>query len=164
MSSMVIFYFDYKFFDNLIFNEVENEVICKMNFFDVKSEGDFVVYLVYVDVIIQVVGFVMNVSDEMDIVKEVYVNYGWGLLQIYELLVKGKEYEVYIKFSRDKGGDFVYGDVVVLYGDKVVVFFGNLLVSCCDVYFFLVCLMKGKMLIFDDIVVECVMKGIVCCV
>ncbi|KAK4656805.1 Type I Iterative PKS [Podospora pseudocomata] len=126
MSSMATFHPDYKLLDNLILKEAENEATCKMNFSDAKSEGDFAAHPAYVDAITQVAGFAMNASDETDIAKEVYVNHGWGSLQIYEPLVKGKEYEVYTKFSRDKGGDLAHGDVVVLHGDKVVAFFGNL--------------------------------------
>ena len=129
MSSMASFHPDYKLLDNLILDESQNEAVSKMDFSDAKAAGTFAAHPAYVDAITQVAGFAMNAKDDTDITKEVYVNHGWGSLQIYEPLVKGKTYEVYTKMARDKGSDMAHGDVVVLDGDKVVAFFDGLSVS-----------------------------------
>jgi len=131
MSSMASFHPDYKLLDDMVLDEDGNEAICGMKFDDAKTEGDFAAHPAYVDAITQVAGFAMNAKDETDITKEVWVNHGWGGLQIWGKLEKGRAYEVYVKMERKKEaeGEMARGDVVVLEGDKVVAFFEGLAVS-----------------------------------
>ncbi len=131
MSSMATFHPDYKLLDDMVLDEDGNEAICGMKFDDAKTEGDFAAHPAYVDAITQVAGFAMNAKDETDITKEVWVNHGWGGLQIWGKLEKGRAYEVYVKMERKKEaeGEMARGDVVVLEGDKVVAFFEGLAVS-----------------------------------
>ncbi|KAK4235192.1 beta-ketoacyl synthase [Achaetomium macrosporum] len=130
MGSMASFHPDYKLLDDMVLDEEGNEAICMMNFDDAKAEGSFAAHPAYVDAITQVAGFAMNAKDETDITKEVYVNHGWGSLQIYEPLVKGRTYEVYTKMTREQGSEFAHGDIVVFDGDCVVAFFGQLSLRC----------------------------------
>ncbi|KAL3458190.1 beta-ketoacyl synthase [Aspergillus heterothallicus] len=130
MSSMASFHPDYKLLNYLILNEADNEAVSTMNFAAAKGEGSFAAHPAYVDAITQVGGFAMNAKDDTDIQKEVFVNHGWDSLQIYEPLVKGKPYEVYSKMVKDKEGDLVHGDTIVLDGDTVVAFFKGLSLRC----------------------------------
>ncbi|KAL4944988.1 hypothetical protein BDV06DRAFT_209856 [Aspergillus oleicola] len=126
MSSMANFHTDYKLLDLLILNEANNEAVSTMDFSAAKIEGTFAAHPAYVDAITQVGGFAMNANDNTDIQQEVYVNHGWDSFQVYQPLVKGKSYDVYCKMARDKTGDLVHGDTIVLDGDVVVAFFKGL--------------------------------------
>ncbi|KAL4789091.1 beta-ketoacyl synthase [Aspergillus venezuelensis] len=126
MSSMANFHPDYKLLDLLILNEADNEAVSTMDFSVAKIEGTFAAHPAYVDAITQVGGFAMNANDNTDIQQEVYVNHGWDSFQVYQPLVKGKAYDVYACMTRDKTGDLVHGDTIVLDGDVVVAFFKGL--------------------------------------
>lgn len=129
MSSMAHFHPDYKLLDNMILNGDDNEATSMMDFSAARADGTFAAHPAYVDAITQVGGFAMNANDNTDIHKEVYVNHGWESFQVYQPLVKDKSYEVYTKMTRDKTGDLVHGDTIVLDGDDVVAFFKGLSVS-----------------------------------
>ncbi|KAL4876805.1 beta-ketoacyl synthase [Aspergillus karnatakaensis] len=126
MSSMASFHPDYKLLDHLILNEADNKAVSTMEFSAAQSEGSFAAHPAYVDAITQVAGFAMNANDNTDIQQEVFVNHGWESFQIYRPLVKGKSYEVYTKMEREKTGDLVHGDTIVLDGNDVVAFFKGL--------------------------------------
>lgn len=129
MSSMASFHPDYKLLDHLILNEADNEAVSTMDFSAAKSDGTFAAHPAYVDAITQVGGFAMNANDNTDIQQEVFVNHGWDSFQVYHPLVKGKPYEVYSRMTKDKTGDLVHGDTIVLDGDAVVAFFKGLSVQ-----------------------------------
>lgn len=129
MSSMANFHPDYKLLDHLILNEADNEAASTMDFSAAKSDGTFAAHPAYVDAITQVAGFAMNANDNTDIQQEVFVNHGWDSFQVYQPLVKGKTYEVYSRMTKDKTGDLVHGDTIVLDGDVVVAFFKGLSVQ-----------------------------------
>ncbi|KAL4784871.1 beta-ketoacyl synthase [Aspergillus varians] len=126
MSSMANFHPDYKLLDHLILNEADNEAVSTMDFSAAKSDGAFAAHPAYVDAITQVAGFAMNANDNTDIQQQVFVNHGWNSFQVYQPLVKGKAYQVYCQMTRDKTGDLVHGDTIVLDGDVVVAFFKGL--------------------------------------
>ena len=132
MSSMATFHPDYKLLDDLVLDQERNEATCTMDFSDAKTPGEYAAHPAYVDAITQVAGFAMNAKDETDIGREVWVNHGWGGLQIYEELVKGKKYEVYAKMGRER--EVAKGEVLVLDGERVVAYFEDLEVSfiLCD--------------------------------
>jgi noranthrone synthase len=129
MSNMAHFHPDYKLLDNLVLNQDENEATSIMDFSVANADGAFAAHPAYVDAITQVGGFAMNANDNTDIDKEVFVNHGWESFQVYQPLLKNKAYEVYTKMQKDKTGDLVHGDTIVLDGDHVVAFFKGLSVS-----------------------------------
>ncbi len=132
MSNMAHFHPDYKLLDNMVFNGDANEATSMMDFSATCGEGTFAAHPAYVDAITQVGGFAMNANDNTDIDKEVFVNHGWESFQVYQPLVKNKSYEVYTKMHKDKTGDLVHGDTIVLDGDDVVAFFKGLSVSTLE--------------------------------
>ena len=126
MSSMANFHPDYKLLNTLILNEADNEAISTMDFSKCQNAGTYAAHPAYIDAITQVGGFAMNAKDDTDIDQQVFVNHGWDSLQVYEPLMKSKPYEVYTKMHKDKTGDMVHGDTLVLDGDNVVAFFKGL--------------------------------------
>lgn len=129
MSNMAHFHPDYKLLDDLVLNGDDNEATSIMDFSVANDDGSFAVHPAYVDAITQVGGFAMNANDNTDLDREVFVNHGWDSFQVYQPLVKNKAYEVYTKMQKDKTGDLVHGDTIVLDGDEVVAFFRGLSVS-----------------------------------
>jgi noranthrone synthase len=81
----------------------------------------------HVDALMQLSSFSMNANDDTNLDEHVFTNHGWGSLQIYKKLQKGVSYEIYTKLTQ--AGDYAHGDIIVLDGDEVVAFFGNLSVS-----------------------------------
>jgi noranthrone synthase len=100
-----------------------------MDFSSASDGGSFAAHPAYVDAITQVAGFAMNANDNIDTDKEMFVNHGWESFQVYQPLAKNKTYSVYTKMEKDKTGDLVHGDIVVLEEDDVVAFFKGLSVS-----------------------------------
>ena len=75
----------------------------------------------------------MNCNDNTDIDVDVYMNHGWGSLELFEELNFEKEYTTYTQMF--EGEDKLwYGDVVIFDGDRVVAFFGQIAVSADTKY------------------------------
>ena len=126
MSSMADFHSDYKLLKYLVLDEAENEAMAIMNFETCMDAGTYAAHPAYVDAITQVGGFAMNAKDDTDISKEVFVNHGWDSFQVYKPLQKDRAYMVHTKMVKDKTGDLVHGDTIVLDGNDVVAFFKGL--------------------------------------
>jgi noranthrone synthase len=124
MSSLASFHPDYKLLDSVILDEDANEATCTVRIDGCKDQGDYVANPAHVDALMQLSSFSMNANDDTNLDEHVFTNHGWGALQIYKKLQKGVTYEIYTKMTQT--GDHAHGDVIVLDGDEVVAFFGDL--------------------------------------
>ncbi|KAF2259018.1 polyketide synthase-like protein [Lojkania enalia] len=127
MSSLAGFHPDYKLLDSVILDEDANEATCIVRCDGCKDQGNYVAHPAHVDALMQLSSFSMNANDDTNLDEHVFTNHGWGSLQIYKKLQKGVSYEIYTKLTQ--AGDSAHGDIIVLDGDEVVAFFGNLSVS-----------------------------------
>ena len=124
ISCLASFHPDYRAIDEVILDSNTLEACSKCSFGQVKSQGTFSTHPAYIDVMTQTAGFVMNAKDSTDLDVEVYVNYGWKSLQIFEELMPNRSYTTYVKMSQSQSdGDFWEGDTVMLDGEKVVAYF-----------------------------------------
>ncbi|XPT00024.1 Noranthrone synthase [Ascochyta lentis] len=125
MSSLASFHPDYKLLDSVIVDDDANEATCIVRCDGCQDQGNYVAHPAQVDALMQLSSFSMNANDATNLDEHVFTNHGWGSLQMYKPLEKGISYEVYTKM--DDYGDHACGDVVVLHGDEVIAFFGDLL-------------------------------------
>jgi hypothetical protein len=70
----------------------------------------------------------MNCNDKTDIDVDVYMNHGWGSLELFEPLDFDKAYTTYTQMHEGKD-KLWYGDVTIFDGERVVAFFGQIAVS-----------------------------------
>ncbi|KAH9866333.1 hypothetical protein J1614_008900 [Plenodomus biglobosus] len=124
MSSVASFHPDYKLLDSVILDEEANEATCIVRCDRCQDQGDYLAHPAYVDALMQLSSLSMNAKDDTNLDEHVFTNHGWGSLQIYKELQKGVLYEIYTKLTQSK--DSAHGDVIVLDGDEVVAFFGDL--------------------------------------
>ncbi|KAH8585391.1 polyketide synthase-like protein [Bisporella sp. PMI_857] len=124
MSSLASFHPDYKLLDSVILDEDANEATCIVRCDGCEDQGNYVANPAYVDALMQLSSFSMNAKDDTNLDEHVFTNHGWGSLQIYKELQKGVSYEIYTKMTQS--ADHANGDVIVLDGDEVIAFFGNL--------------------------------------
>jgi monodictyphenone polyketide synthase len=75
----------------------------------------------FVDSVCHLAGFVMNVSDAIDIKNNFCVTPGWGSLRIARPLVAGGKYRSYVKMIPTAEDESVYfGDVYILQDDQII--------------------------------------------
>nr|ALQ32772.1 putative polyketide synthase [Fusarium babinda] len=122
------FHDDYRAIDEVVLNSVTLEASSKISFGTVKRDGDFHTHPAVIDALTQSCGFAMNCNDHTDIDVDVYMNHGWGSLELFEPLDFEKEYTTYTQMHA--GEDKLwYGDVTIFDQDRVVAFFGQIAIQ-----------------------------------
>lgn len=125
------FHDDYRAIDEIVLNSSTLEASSRLSFGGVKREGNFHTHPAVIDSLTQSCGFTMNCNDSTDLDTQVFMNHGWGSLQIFEPLDFEKLYTTYTRMV--EGADKLWhGDVVIFDGDKVVAFFGQIAVRSHD--------------------------------
>ena len=121
------FHEDYRAIDEIVLNSNTLEASSQLSFGSVKREGTYHTHPAIIDSLTQTCGFTMNCNDGTDLDQEVFMNHGWGSFQIFEPLEFDKKYTTYTRMS--EGADKLWhGDVVILDGETVVAFFGQIAV------------------------------------
>ncbi|KAM4057347.1 starter unit:ACP transacylase in aflatoxin biosynthesis domain-containing protein [Hirsutella rhossiliensis] len=122
------FHDDYRAIDEIVLNSKTLEASSRLSFSSVKRGGNYHTHPAIIDSLTQSCGFAMNCNDGSDLDNEVFMNHGWGSFQIFEPLDFGKAYTTYTRM--EEGADKLWhGDVVILDGDKVVAFFGQIAIQ-----------------------------------
>lgn len=119
------FHDDYRAIDEIVLNSNTLEATSQLSFGTVKKDGIFHTHPAVIDSLTQSCGFTMNCNDYTDLDKDVFMNHGWGSLQIFQPLDMEK---VYTTYTQMKEGDdkLWHGDVVICDGDTVVAHFGQI--------------------------------------
>ncbi|RAL16794.1 ketoacyl-synt-domain-containing protein [Aspergillus homomorphus CBS 101889] len=122
------FHADYRAIDEVVLDSQTLEASSQLSFGSVKRGGDFHTHPAIIDALTQSCGFTMNCNDATDLDTEVFMNHGWGSFQIFEELSFEK---VYTTYTQMKEGDdkLWHGDVVVMDGEKVVAWFGQIAIQ-----------------------------------
>ena len=121
------FHDDYRAIDEIVLNSNTLEALSHLSFGSVKRGGVYHTHPAIIDSLTQSCGFTMNCNDSTDLDVEVFMNHGWGSFQIFEPLDFEKKYTTYTRMA--EGADKLWhGDVVVLDGEKVVAYFGQIAV------------------------------------
>ncbi|KAK3987345.1 hypothetical protein QBC44DRAFT_344021 [Cladorrhinum sp. PSN332] len=122
------FHDDYRAIDEVVLNSNTLEASSRLSFGTVKREGNFHTHPAIIDALTQSCGFAMNCNDNTDLDTEVFMNHGWGSLQLFEPIDFEKTYTTYTRML--PGADKLwYGDVVIMDDDKVVAFFGQIAIQ-----------------------------------
>ncbi|KAL9056770.1 MAG: hypothetical protein Q9162_002741 [Coniocarpon cinnabarinum] len=122
------FHDDYRAIDEILLNSNTLEAVSKLSYGTVKRGGNYHTHPAIIDSLTQSCGFTMNCNDSTDLDNEVFMNHGWGSFQLFEPIDFDKAYTTYTRMS--EGEDKLWkGDVVVLDGDKVVAFFGQIAIQ-----------------------------------
>ena len=125
------FHDDYRAIDEIVLNSNTLEASSQLSFGSVKRGGTYHTHPAIIDALTQSCGFAMNCNDNTDLDVEVFMNHGWGSLQIFEPLDFDKTYQTYTRMV--EGDDKLWhGDVMILDGDKVVAHFGQIAVCSCS--------------------------------
>ncbi|KAL8921015.1 MAG: hypothetical protein Q9208_005906 [Pyrenodesmia sp. 3 TL-2023] len=121
------FHDDYRAIDEIVLNSSTLEASSRLSFGSVKRGGTYHTHPAIIDSLTQSCGFAMNCNDNTDLDVEVFMNHGWGTLQIFEPLDFEKSYNTYTRMV--EGADKLWhGDVVIFDGEKIVAFFGQIAV------------------------------------
>ncbi|KUI53252.1 Conidial yellow pigment biosynthesis polyketide synthase [Cytospora mali] len=122
------FHDDYRAIDEIVLNSKTLEASSHLSFGSVKRGGTYHTHPAIIDSLTQSCGFTMNCNDGTDLDTQVFMNHGWGSLQLFEPLDFEKEYKTYTRMV--EGPDKLWvGDVVIFDGDKVAAFLGQVAVS-----------------------------------
>ncbi|KFY66032.1 hypothetical protein V497_01138 [Pseudogymnoascus sp. VKM F-4516 (FW-969)] len=122
------FHDDYRAIDEVVLNSTTLEASSQLSFGSVKRAGNFHTHPAIIDSLTQSCGFTMNCNDSSDLDTEVFMNHGWGSLQIFEPMDFEKKYTTYTRMSQ--GPDKLWhGDVVIFNDDKVVAFFSQIAIQ-----------------------------------
>lgn len=94
---------------------------------DDSETGTWTVPPYYIDSVVHLAGFVMNVSDSIDTGANYCVTPGWGSLQFAKPLIGGAQYRSYVKMIPTAEDPAVYlGNVYNLQGGEVIGFVGSI--------------------------------------
>lgn len=81
----------------------------------------------YIDSVVHLAGFVMNVSDTIDTGADYCVTPGWGSMRFAKPLIGGAQYRSYVKMIPTAEDPAVYlGNVYILQGGEVIGFVGSM--------------------------------------
>ncbi|KAM0241576.1 hypothetical protein ACHAPO_001262 [Fusarium lateritium] len=122
------FHDDYRAIDEVVLNSETLEASSKISFGTVKRDGDYHTHPAVIDALTQSCGFAMNCNDHTDIDVDVYMNHGWGSLELFEPLDFDKKYTTYTQMHAGDGGLW-YGDVTIFDEDRVVAFLGQIAIQ-----------------------------------
>ncbi|KAM0214770.1 hypothetical protein ACHAQD_008669 [Fusarium lateritium] len=122
------FHDDYRAIDEVVLNSETLEASSQISFGTVKRDGDFHTHPAVIDALTQSCGFAMNCNDKTDIDVDVYMNHGWGSLELFEPLDFDKAYTTYTQMHEGKD-KLWYGDVTIFDGERVVAFFGQIAIQ-----------------------------------
>ncbi len=121
------FHDDYRAIDEIVLNSKTLEASSRLSFGGVKRDGNFHTHPAIIDSLTQSCGFTMNCNDNIDLDNEVFMNHGWGSLQLFEEMDFEKVYTTYTRM--EEGADKLWhGDVVIFDGERVVAHFGQIAV------------------------------------
>ncbi|KAF2724203.1 ketoacyl-synt-domain-containing protein [Polychaeton citri CBS 116435] len=122
------FHNDYRAIDEIVLNSETLEASSTLSFGSVKRDGNFHTHPAIIDSLTQACGFAMNCNDNTDLDVEVFMNHGWGSLQLFERMDFEKVYTTYTRM--EPGPDKLWrGDAVIFEGDKVVAHFGQIAIQ-----------------------------------
>ncbi|KAF5662736.1 polyketide synthase [Fusarium heterosporum] len=122
------FHDDYRAIDEVVLNSETLEASSRISFGTVKRDGDFHTHPAVIDALTQSCGFAMNCNDKTDIDVDVYMNHGWGSLELFEALDFDKSYTTYTQMHEGKD-KLWYGDVTIFDEERVVAFFGQIAIQ-----------------------------------
>lgn len=124
------FHPDYQAVDEALLDSKTLECSSRLSFGTVKKGGSFHTHPAMIDALTQSCGFAMNCNDTADLDEDVFMNHGWGSLQLFEPINTQNEYSTYTRMIEGKDKIW-HGDVVVLdQKDKVVAHFGEIAIQC----------------------------------
>ncbi|KAL5117793.1 fusarubin cluster-polyketide synthase [Pleosporales sp. CAS-2024a] len=119
------FHDDYRAIDEIVLNSQTLEAMSTLSFGSVKRDGVFHTHPAIIDSLTQACGFAMNCNDGTDLDVEVFMNHGWGSLQLFEPMDFEKVYTTYTRMQ--PGPDKLWrGDSTIFDGDRVVAHFGQI--------------------------------------
>jgi iterative type I PKS product template protein len=122
------FHDDYRAIDEIVLNSDSLEASSTLSFSTVKRDGDFHTHPAIIDSLTQACGFTMNCNDSTDLDMEVFMNHGWGSLQLFEPIDFEKVYTTYSRM--ESGPDKLWrGDAIIFDGDRVVAHFGQIAIQ-----------------------------------
>ena len=130
VGSLAEFVPEYRALKEIVLNSEAMAAYGTIDFTTVKGmdETTFHTNPAYIDAFSQLGGFVMNANENSDLENEVFVNQGWGSLQLFESLKSNKTYRAYVHMSQTEGSIWE-GSLTILDDDKLVGVFENIQVS-----------------------------------
>ena len=127
LFSVLVDYDDiYQGMQEVVFDSNELEATAKVAF-QVDDNG-FTFNPCWIDSLGHIAGFIMNASDNIHSMKEVFINHGWDALRCAVQIQKGKTYQTYNKMQNWDGKTYV-GDTYILDGDSIIAIFEGVKVS-----------------------------------
>ena len=122
---------EYRALHEIILNSKTMEACGKVDFRLAKTSEETVFHThpAYIDAFSQLAGFVMNANEHTDLETEVFVNHGWGSLQLYEDIRADRAYLSCVKMILME--DSIWeGTLAILDGDRLIGILEGIRVSC----------------------------------
>lgn len=124
-SSLVDYADKYRGMQAVVMNEFE--AFADVTLKDVSGGGDYEVPPYFIDSVIHLAGFIMNVSDASDTANTFCVTPGWDSMRLARPLVAGQKYRSYVKMIPTEADPSVYlGDVYVFQDGAIMGMVGGM--------------------------------------
>ncbi|KAK7957300.1 Acyl transferase/acyl hydrolase/lysophospholipase [Apiospora aurea] len=111
------FHDDYRAIDGILLDSGTLEAACRLSFGGVRQNKNdtFHTHPAVLDALTQVCGFAMNCNDGTDLDVEIFMNHGWGSLQLFEPVRFDGRYTTYTRM--EPGPDKLWRGDVLVYDD-----------------------------------------------
>ena len=119
----------YRGMEEVILHSENMEATARVNFQTTEKDGNFMCSPFWIDSVAHISGFIVNGSDAVNSIENVYISHGWETLQIAEPLSADKTYRSYVRMQ-SQPGKIMAGDVWVFHGDQIVASVGGLKFQC----------------------------------
>ena len=121
VDSLAEYHADFRGLKEVVMDSKSMSAASKVDLTKVKLSQSqaFHAHPAYIDAFCQSAGFIMNANDNADLEREVFVNHGWDVLQLYENIEPDKLYHTWIQMMRHEGTTW-RGCMTILCGSIVV--------------------------------------------
>ena len=127
VSGVATFDASYQGVDEMVLDSAVMDASSRLVLNDSAAPSGFSCHPIWLDLLSQSAGFVMNGNDHSNPSRQVFVNHGWRGLSLFEKLEAGRTYDTYVQMEETEHKKW-QGDLLVFDGTVIVAYFEGITV------------------------------------
>ena len=118
-SSTVLYNRKFQGMQEVLINTEQLEAMATLDLHAGDDTGSFYCNPLWIDSLLHLSGFILNVNDTLDTLQAVFISRGWDSLRFARMIDPVKKYKVYVKMQSHRGSTFA-GDVFIFDRDMQI--------------------------------------------
>ena len=127
VSGVATFDETYRGVDEMVLDSAAMDASSRLTLQNLMAADGFTCHPVWLDLLAQSPGFIMNGNEQSNLSEQVFVNHGWRGLSLFQKIVPGRKYETF-SWMKESQGKRWEGDVLVFHEEEVVACFEGVVV------------------------------------